>query len=178
MNLKEIEPLARPPKATIVPMSLQPAIPSQVALQQSLRPLRRPQPASFLQLAAVNCSAAKRKLSPISLSQPRGPLQSVPPTSPPKQLRISRRVGEKLLEMNTGLKMTICARTQGLDTLWSRDRERPCAGLGVIRMGGMGKWVLCHRFPQSLFRNCFVSPRSLHIMVAVCQIWTELSQLR
>jgi len=28
--------------------------------------------------AAVNCSAAKRNLSPFSLSQPRGPLQSVP----------------------------------------------------------------------------------------------------
>ena len=35
-----------PPWATIVPMSLQPAIPSWVALQQSPRPLRRPPPAS------------------------------------------------------------------------------------------------------------------------------------
>ena len=32
--------------ATIVPMSLQPVIPSWVALQQCPRPLRRPQPAS------------------------------------------------------------------------------------------------------------------------------------
>jgi hypothetical protein len=46
MNQKEAEQTVRPPSATIVPMSLQPVIPSWVALQQSPRPLRRPQQAS------------------------------------------------------------------------------------------------------------------------------------
>jgi hypothetical protein len=46
MNLREAEQKVLPPSATIVPMSLQPVIPSWVALQQCPRPLRRPQPAS------------------------------------------------------------------------------------------------------------------------------------
>jgi hypothetical protein len=46
MNQKEAEQTVLLPSATIVPMSLQPVIPSWVALQQSPRPLRRPQQAS------------------------------------------------------------------------------------------------------------------------------------
>jgi hypothetical protein len=46
MNRREAEQTILPPQATIVPMSLQPAIPSWVALQQSPRPLRWPQLAS------------------------------------------------------------------------------------------------------------------------------------
>src|SRR5580704_5718193 len=46
MYQKEAELVVRPPSATIVPMSPQPGIPSWVALQQSPRPLRRPQQAS------------------------------------------------------------------------------------------------------------------------------------
>ena len=41
MDQKEAKRAAPPPLATIVPMSLQPAIPSRVALQQSPCPLRR-----------------------------------------------------------------------------------------------------------------------------------------
>jgi hypothetical protein len=80
MYQKEAELVVWPPSATIVPMSPQPGIPSWVALQQSPRPLRRPQQASRTNPAAVHCSAAKRNLSLFSLSQPKGPLQrEIPP---------------------------------------------------------------------------------------------------
>src|ERR1700728_165151 len=46
MYQKEAELVVWPPSATIVPMSPQPVIPSWVALQQSPRPLGRPQQAS------------------------------------------------------------------------------------------------------------------------------------
>src|ERR1700733_10713287 len=41
--------------------------------------------------AAVNCSAAKRNLSPFSLSQPRGPLHHVPPSPPLSPQRLPPR---------------------------------------------------------------------------------------
>jgi hypothetical protein len=72
--------------ATIVPMSLQPAIPSWVALQQSPCPLRRSFAASSLKPAAVQSSAAKRQLPPFSLSQHKGPLQAKQPPSVPRGL--------------------------------------------------------------------------------------------
>src|SRR5262249_2273863 len=64
----------------------QPAIPWQVALQQSLPPLRRPRPILQNPIPPYNDFPANGDNPLNSVSQPKGSLQSAPPPPPPPPL--------------------------------------------------------------------------------------------